>query len=209
MARIRSGILGNIRGKVAGVVGSQWKNINYLREYVKPANPDTDAQRTQRGKMTDVVEFCKPIVGPIFNAYTDKFLKGMSGYNFFVKRNIAEFDGTPDYEAVKLTEGKLSPLAALACTYDTANGNLSMVWEKNLGNNGKDDDEVYWLIYDKTSGLWYYCDAVVARDDVSDTQTIVDGLTATDLTIYAVVAQYTGTILTMIGNNEFYTVQAA
>lgn len=208
MAKIRSGILGNIRGKVAGVVGSQWKDVNYLREFVKPANPNTAAQQVQRTKMTDVVAFCKPLVGPVFNAYTDKFLKSMSGFNFFIKRNIDIFDGTPNWPEIFISEGKLSPIVAGACTYDTADGATVINWTENLGNNGVAADKVFWAIYDDTTGIWYLQDAEVARDAETDTQTLPTGLTATDLRCYMLVAQYTNALVTLISNSAHDAIAA-
>ncbi|GAH56681.1 unnamed protein product, partial [marine sediment metagenome] len=33
-----------------------WKGLNVVREYVVPANPDTDLQGTQRGYLTTMVD---------------------------------------------------------------------------------------------------------------------------------------------------------
>lgn len=93
MAIIKAGILSKVSGKVAGVVGSNWKGVNYLRELVKPANPNTPLQQAQRGKMQSCVACARNFVGDIFKPYLDKFLKDMSGYNWFVKNNIKKFTG--------------------------------------------------------------------------------------------------------------------
>jgi len=93
MAKIKAGILSKVSGKVAGVVGSTWKGQNYLRELVKPANPNTPLQREQRGKMASVVACARHFTGDVFRPYLDKFLKRMSGYNWFVRENIAKFSG--------------------------------------------------------------------------------------------------------------------
>lgn len=201
MARIRSGVLGNIRGKVAGVVGSQWKDKNYLREYVLPANPNTAAQQTHRAKMTDVVEFCKSLVGPVFNAYTDRFQKSMSGFNFFIKRNILEFDGTPSLPTVKICEGKLSPIATFAVTYNTADGATVLTWVKNLGNNGADTDKVFWCFFNPATGFWYFADGEVDRSTETDTQTLPTGLTAASCVCWALCAQYSGAIVSLISDS--------
>ena len=208
MAKLRSGILGNIRGKVAGVVGGQFKDVNYIREYVKPANPQTAAQTVQRTKMTDTVAFSKVLVGPVFNSFTDKFQKSMSGFNFFVKRNIAIFDGTPDYSAILLSEGKLSPIVVTTFTYNTGTGELAPQWSQNLGNNGSGDDKVFWCIFDSGTGIWYFQDAVVARDGLADDQTIATGLTVANLKGYLICAQYIGTILSLISNSVYHQITA-
>lgn len=209
MAKLRSGILGNIRGKVAGVVGGQFKDVNYIREYVKPANPNTTAQQTQRGKMADVVAFAKTLVGPIFNEYTDKFQKSMSGFNFFIKQSISEFDGSPDYSLIKLSEGKLSPVSNLACSYMSGSGALAISWDQNLGNNGSVDDELFWAVYNETTGIWYFADAVKQRDDDTDQQVIDSGLTATDMHIWALcAARNASDQLLMVSDTDYAAVTA-
>jgi len=203
MAKIRSGVLGNTRGKVAGVVGSQWKNVNYIREYVKPANPNTAAQQAQRLKMSSAVAFAKSLVGPIFNAYTDKFQKGMSGFNYFIKQNIAEFDGSLDYSALKITEGKLHAVDTIDPEYITGTGVLTVSFGATLGNNGALDDAVFVAVIDESTGLWYFSSAEWARNGVFDEVTLPTGLTATDLHVYVFAAQYSGTIVNMISDSAY------
>jgi hypothetical protein len=203
MAKIRSGILGNLRGKVSGVVGSQWKDVNYLREYVKPANPNTAAQQVQRTKMSDAVTFCKPLVGPVFNAYTDKFQKSMSGFNRFIKSNIAVFDGTPDLPVVKLTEGSLFPLATFAATYNTADGEVLLSWDKAIGNNGDILDHTYAVVYHEPSGLWYFAPEEELRDDEADLISLPAGLTATDVSVWTWAARVVGSVVTLISDSVY------
>lgn len=209
MAKIRSGILGNIRGKVAGVVGGQWKDVNYLREYVKPANPNTASQQVQRTKMSDAVSFCKPLVGPVFNAYTDKFQKSMSGFNFFIKSNISIFDGTPDFGAIKLTQGKLQNLGTNTAVYDTAQTKCDIAFSTALGNNGKADDAVFAAIFDESTSIWYFPDAEAARADGTIEITVPAGLTATDLECYVWAIQYDGTIVDLISSTKHGQATAA
>lgn len=93
MAKIKAGILSKVSGKVAGVVGATWKGQNYLRELVKPSNPNTPLQQAQRSQMAAVVKCARAFSGDVFKPYLDKFLKTMSGYNWFVKENIKKFNG--------------------------------------------------------------------------------------------------------------------
>jgi len=196
MAVIRSGVLGNIRGKVAGVVGGQWKDKNYLREYVKPANPNTAAQIAQRSKMTDSVAFAKPLVGPIFNAYTDKFIKSMSGFNFFIHENIAKFDGSPVYSNILPTFGKLWNGGITTGTYNTATGAIEFTYPETLGNNGALTDKCFCCCYHEPTAIWFFPAAESARDDQALSVTAVDGLTATDFYSWLFFAKYAGTIVT-------------
>lgn len=89
MAKIRAGILSKVQGKVGGVVGATWKGKNYLREHVKPSNPNTPAQQLQRGKMSVAVKGASYFLGGVLTRFTNKFVKDMSAYNWFVKQNIA------------------------------------------------------------------------------------------------------------------------
>lgn len=202
MARLRAGILGNLRGKVAGVVGSQWKDKNYIREYVKPANPNTSAQQTQRTKMSDCVAFAKTLVGPVFNAYTDRFQKSMSGFNYFIKQNIAEFDGSIDYSALKLTEGKLSPILMAFCTYTTGSGVVANTFSANKGNNGEDTDPIYGAAYHVPTGLWYFPAAETTRSSLGINMTLPTGLTPTDIEVWVWPVQKVNTLVTSIANSD-------
>ena len=89
MAKIRAGILSKVQGKVGGVVGATWKGKNYLREHVKPSNPNTPAQQLQRAKMSVVVKGASHFLGGVLTRFTNQFVKDMSAYNWFVKQNIA------------------------------------------------------------------------------------------------------------------------
>lgn len=201
MAILKAGILGSLRGKVAGVVGCQWKNVNYIREYVQPANPNTAAQQTQRTKMSDTVAFSKPLVGPVFNAYTDRFQKAMSGFNRFIKTNIAEFDGSPDYEVVKLTEGKLSNIGITGITYNPGAGTLVFVFTTAYGNNGASDDQVFAAGYDESTGIWVMAAAEVDRDSLGITVPMAAGLTFGNIHGYIWCARYTNTLVTLISDS--------
>lgn len=202
MAIIRSGVLGNTRGKVGGVVGSQWKDKNYIREYVKPANPNTAAQQTQRSKMTDIVAFCKTLVGQVFNVYTDPLLKAMSGFNKFIKDNIDEFDGSPVYANITVTAGKLFAAAISSFTYNTTTGAAVFTFSTALGNNGLASDKVYAIVYNSTTELWYFASAEVLRSAGSITVTLPTGLTVADNEGWLWASRYTGSVVTMVSDSN-------
>lgn len=201
MGKIRSGILSRVSGKVAGVVGGNWKNVSYLREYVKPANPNTVAQAAQRTKFSAAVAFAKPLVGAVFQPYTDKFQKGMSGFNFFIKSNISQFP-TPVLTAIKLTEGPLFGVADLGVSADF--GALTISWTaSSLGANGSANDKVYAVAYNPLADEWTFLPAPVARSVGSASfgpSTAFDGMV-----IYAWTSAYNGDILRMISTSAAVT----
>jgi hypothetical protein len=209
MAKLRAGILGNVRGKVSGVVGAQWKDINYVREYVKPANPNTTLQQDQRSKMSRCVEYAKYLVGPVFNAYTDKFIKSMSGFNYFIKNNIVHFLTTPIWNLLVLTTGKLWFGGVLAATYSAVTGYITVSWDTSLGNNGSADDGVYGAIYDVVTGFWYFPDAETSRSFADVVVHLPAGLEYTHLRVWFWAAKYDRSVLAMISNSSYHVVDTA
>jgi hypothetical protein len=195
MGVLTSGILGPVSGKVSGVVGARWKDRAYIRQYAKPANPNTALQQVQRTKFADCVAFAKPLVGPVFNAYTDYVEKSMSGFNRFVKSNIAVFDGSPDYSALKVTEGKLHFDSAASGA--TSGSDIDFMFGTGLGNNGLATDKVYAIAYNTVTGIFYFPTAEVARSAEVITFT---GLAAQKLNIigWLWAARYSGSQVSMV-----------
>ena len=119
MAKIKSGILSKVQGKVAGVVGATWKGQNYLRELVKPGNPRTPAQQLQRQKMSVAVKASRTFLAPVLSPFVGKFVKNMSAYNWFVKQNIAEGgSGDSKIKDLMLSFGSMTPPVIVAGEVD-------------------------------------------------------------------------------------------
>lgn len=153
MAKIKAGILSKVSGKVAGVVGGTWKGTNYLRELVKPSNPNTPLQQAQRGKMAFVVASARQVVGDVLNPYLNKFCKTMSGYNWFCRENIKRLGGTPlAFTSVPvLSFGTLGTGAIEAATLENNEGvKLTAVPTVPAGHSLK---LIYGFVDDK--GNWY------------------------------------------------------
>ena len=204
MSKLQTGILGGPKGKVGGVVGFRWKDKDCIRGYAIPANPNTTAQQTQRGLMKSCVAFAKLLVGQVFNAYTDKFIRSMSGFNYFVKSNITLFDGSTDYAAIKVTEGQLFVPTIASAVYSA--GDITIEYSDALGNNGLATDKVYAVAYHKPTGIMYFPAAEADRDTALIIVTAPAGLTPGDFVVYAFAAQYTRTLVTMISNSSYHAV---
>jgi hypothetical protein len=207
MGKILSGILSGVSGKVAGVVGGKWKTVDYLRAYVIPANPNSTDQQTQRNLFKGCVEFAKNLVGQVFNAYTDKFLKSMSGFNFFIKRNIDYFTAVPEWASLKITEGKLFFGGISNAVYDTDTVLIS--FSDSLGNNGATDDKVFAFVYDSGTGLFFFADAEVDRVTGAISVDVVESMTVANLKVYAFAAKYDGTVVELISNSAYFQAVAA
>ncbi len=201
MGKLTSGILGPVSGKVAGVVGGRWKDKQYLRGYAIPANPNTAGQQVQRGKLADCVAFCKPLVGPIFNTYSDKFIPSMSGFNAFIKANIALFDGSPAYASIKFTEGKLWMGDIDTCLDNGAT--VDCIFATTLGNNGLATDKIYAAVCHTTDNLWRFAAAEVLRSAGTIAVPVEAAWDAADMQFWLFSAKYVSGVLTMISNSKY------
>jgi hypothetical protein len=90
MATWKSALFTDIRNKLGdSVVFSMWKGRPYMRSYVKPANPQSDAQTANRLQMAAIVELYQTNVkGTAANAAawdTEALADSISGYNQFTK----------------------------------------------------------------------------------------------------------------------------
>lgn len=77
------------------IVYGSWKGIDVAREYVVPANPNSAAQSTQRGKMTSAVAEWHDTTNVLtatdkeaWNRYAGVFKPARSGFNQFCKELI-------------------------------------------------------------------------------------------------------------------------
>ena len=97
MAKVNAPLLSfEARGQIAkAVVYFPWKGINCVRQYVVPANPQTDDQTTQRAKMTAAVAEWHGAAYTAndvtaWNKYAGILAKIMSGFNAMCKKHIEE-----------------------------------------------------------------------------------------------------------------------
>jgi hypothetical protein len=208
MGKLRSGILGHLSGKVAGVVGSRWKDQSTLREYVMPANPNTAPQQAQRSLMRGAVGFGKSLTGQVFNPYVDKFQKSMSGFNYFISQNIAHMNDPDPFPLIRVTWGKLWGITPLSANKHLTN--LTVSWSAgSLGNNGKPTDKVYAAVIDLSTGIWYFPAAEIARSVGVITIVVPTGAIGAGLPLYIWSAQYSltsPTLLEMVSNSTYSVV---
>lgn len=108
MAKWFSPIFSDIRNKLGeNVVFSQWKGRPYMRSWVKPANPQTDAQTANRAHMAAIVDMYQQNVKATpahVTAWNAEALKDLiSGYNQFTKYGRKITFGAVDLTAAGLS----------------------------------------------------------------------------------------------------------
>ena len=138
MGKIGRGILGGVSGKVANVVGSRWKGIDYIR--AKPqsvANPRTLLQVNQRTKFALVLRFLQPNLNFIkigYKNYAVKKSQFNSAMSYILNNAItgAFPDFSVDMSKVLVSRGNLTGAANALAT--SADGAVSISWEDNTGS---------------------------------------------------------------------------
>lgn len=147
--------------------------------------------------MRGVVLFSKSLVGQIFNQYTDKFERAMSGFNRFVSDNILASAHTAPFSTTVFTNGKLwKPTTLLAVKSGTA---LTLTWDGvTLGNNGAASDKIYAAAYNYETGIWYFPveEAIRSAGEFVITVPVAD--TATRFHCWLFAAQYSPTSPTLL-----------
>lgn len=160
MGVIKRGILGGFSGKVANVVGTSWKGIAVMKSLpLSVANPNTLAQQTQRGALSQAVACGQDVTIEAIRALNNRWAGQMSGFNSFVSRATPKFKAGNDLAPyVKMfSEGTYTapqPLGEDVATNPSTNivtaGTAN--WENNTSYSAT--DKVYIFAQNKTTGEW-------------------------------------------------------
>ncbi len=150
MAKIRNGILGKAKGKIGGVVASTWKGVNYVREYVVPANPKTAAQSGVRNNFSSVVAIGRSIKSEVIDTYWKDLVKGKpnSGWAKFIGVNQKRITAARSIAALALATGDLESFNAEAITYNVEQQTFNMNWIDNPSTTGQSTDELLFYVWD-------------------------------------------------------------
>lgn len=205
MGTILNGILGGVSGKVAGVVGANWKGIDYLRSYAIPANPNTPAQQTQRGKLSWTVSLARLVLDSIINTYWSPFATKMSGYNLFCRANLNSLQATPDYPDAVMAQGNLEPVALTQVDYDPATGNCNATYDTSISGNGLATDNMVLVIVDSANNVAFVDDGNYTRGDGSIAHNIGAGRTEAALKAYLFASRGSGSTLE-VSNSDYIQV---
>lgn len=132
MGKIKSGIFGGVSGKVGNLTGSSWKGIPVIKSRPQSvAYPATTGQVAQTTKMSAIVSFSKQILSGWIKPLWDRAAVQMSGYNAFVRANIAEFaDGVIDnYSSLIMSLGTMAPTSFTVSPIAEKDAALTITWD--------------------------------------------------------------------------------
>lgn len=155
---INRGILGGFSGKVANVIGGSWKGVAYMRSQpLSVANPNTAGQVAQRTAFSDTVAIAQILLTAIIKPLMDRFAGQMSGFNYFVQQNIAEWvsAGVFTWANLRISIGSLLGVDDFAISGSNASDEVSADWTSNAGTgNALAGDLAYVAVYNATQGVW-------------------------------------------------------
>ncbi|AEW85375.1 hypothetical protein FCOL_02650 [Flavobacterium columnare ATCC 49512] len=190
MGKIGRGILGGVSGKVANVVGSRWKGIDYIR--AKPqsvANPRTLSQVNQRTKFALVLRFLQPNLNFIkigYKNYAVKKSQFNSAMSYILNNAIIGVspDFEIDYSLALLSRGNLT--GALNPVFDlTTSGQVQFSWDDNsTDGNALPTDKVMVVAYNPIKGESVYLSGGATRADLSQTVIIPNSYAGDELQLF-------------------------
>jgi hypothetical protein len=155
MAKYTGSVFGSISGQQLGVVGANWKGIDYIRKHVIPANPNTVAQQLQRAKFKNMSSFGRRIVDTVLNSYTQPYPKKKSPFNLFMENNVPLQETEEiDYTKILLFKGSLYNASLTPTAPWTQAGDKYVTWPTNLMGEAKADDKAILLAYNSTRDLF-------------------------------------------------------
>lgn len=157
MGKIKSGIFGGVSGKVGNLTGSSWKGIPVIKSRPQSvAYPATTGQVAQTTKMSAIVSFSKQMLSGWIKPLWDRAAVQMSGYNAFVKANIAEFaDGViDDYSKLVMSTGTMAPTSFVPPIVRDGDDNFVVDWSSESVSGLQLSSDVSFLaVVNETTGI--------------------------------------------------------
>ena len=163
----------NWEGKVGQTVGAKWKNKSTIRTYTKPANPNTQAQKTVRTAFAEMTTFVAMFADQI------KYLSalntsGQSVRNAIIQANKMQIaSGTFDKATLMVSKGGLQKVAGEAG--DATGGKVTITWATPTATNFTADAKLIAVLVQEATGLVEVCEAKATELTVKSTMTFENG----------------------------------
>lgn len=190
MGRIKQGANGGFSGKAGSVIGSSWKEIEYIKGRPKKSNKaPTQRQLEQQAKFSLAVKFLKPIKD-LLNFTCSSLREGRAmGFNMALKQVLAQAvlgdypDYAIDYAAVKLAYGPLA--IAKGSVVAEAGGILKVSWVTQPNKyNAFADDLITVLIYDPETNIYTHGLDNITRSEGEMLITLENNMIGQNLFVY-------------------------
>lgn len=156
MARLSSGILGPIHGKLGAIVGAVWKQTAYVRTMPKEKKTGfraTPAQIACREKFKFVQQWLVPFYAYVtigFRNFAKDKTEINAAFSAIYRNAIVGVypDLSIDYGKVVLTKGNLPGLFATQVMLAQPDL-LKLNWKRNHNDDSSTDDQVMLIVYSR------------------------------------------------------------
>lgn len=153
MGTIRNGANGGFSGKAGSIIGSSWRDINYIKGLPKRSKkPKTEKQLGQQSRFRMAIRFLLPVKDYINVGFNDLKQGRRTGFNVAITKLLerAMTGLVIDYSLVEFARGPISVPAAVVVSPET--GKLVISWAIDvLKASGNSDDELIVLVYEAGS----------------------------------------------------------
>lgn len=178
---IQNGILGGFSGKVGPVVGGKWKDVDYMRSYVIPANPNTTGQQTVRTRFAKMVTYSKQVLATLIQTYWDPFYSNMSGFNAFMSENYSQLTvGNFIDTSNVISKGSLEGLASFTGA-SISGTTLTLSFNGAISGNGLATDVIKIVIWNQATDALKLYSTTLDRQDNGGTVTVDSGVAEDDV----------------------------
>lgn len=192
MGTIRNGGNGAFSGKAGSFIGSSWQNIAYMKGLPKISNkPASLKQMDQRKRFAVALQYLTPIKDILKFGFMGQTANRASGYNMAIQYALANaITGTyPDYEInpsqVIISKGTLEAPSDLLLDVSTP-GQINMTWLGKVNKfNGRVDDNLHFLMYNRERKLFMTYDPIGVRGDETAQVIIPSNYSGQTVDIYA------------------------
>ena len=160
MGIIRNGANGGFSGKAGSVIGSNWKDVSYIKGLPKKSNKaPSQAQLEQQAKFALVIKTLQPITALLNEGFKNGKTARATGYNLALQHliNNAVIGVYPsfgiDYTKMQISKGSLIKPASpqLAVVENT----LTISWSPLISRfGGAGNDEITALIYNPVKHIY-------------------------------------------------------
>ncbi|WP_256009357.1 DUF6266 family protein [Desertivirga xinjiangensis] len=160
MGIIKKGANGGFSGKAGSIIGSSWKDIDYIKGLPKKSNkPATQSQLEQQARFALAVTTLQPITSLLNVGFKGQKTGKATGYNMALQHFLSNaIKGTypaytVDFSKMLISKGNLmkSPSAAVAADA----GDLKISWSPLTTLYGAfADDEATGLIYNPAKNIY-------------------------------------------------------
>ncbi|HEY1008605.1 MAG TPA: DUF6266 family protein [Sphingobacteriaceae bacterium] len=172
MGRIRKGANGGFSGKAGSVIGSNWRDIDYIRGLPKlSGKPATQRQLEQRAKFQTAVNFLQSAKSVLNLGFRTQKTGRATGYNIGLQKLLAEaITGVYpafaiDYAKVTISAGGLGSAIGPAML-SAQPATLTITWAPSVnGLNAFVDDQAKILMYNEAKNQFILNDTEVLRSE--------------------------------------------